>query len=135
MKTNIGHTETVSGLAGLIKVALMLHHGEMPQHLHFTEPNAAVNFDKLNIGVPQDLQDLSLSPQREITYASVSAFGLGGSNVHTILSTAPTSSSFASKPSLNFTSHIFLLSAKNELALKELAKQYLNLCETRANLS
>lgn len=51
VKTNIGHTETASGLASVIKVALCLEHGQIPPNLNFEEPNPELDFDELNVQV------------------------------------------------------------------------------------
>lgn len=134
VKTNIGHTETASGIAGLIKTALMLHHGQMPQHLHVTEPNTAVKFKKLNLAIPQTLQALVPTTEGEAIYVGVSAFGLGGANVHTILSApaiAPPPSPRPSQVSLKFSTYLFLLSAKSAPALQALARHYQDLCQTQ----
>ena len=42
VKTNIGHTESASGVAGLIKAILCLQHREVPPSLHFRDPNPDV---------------------------------------------------------------------------------------------
>lgn len=47
VKTNIGHLEAASGIAGLIKVALSLKYGKIPPNLHFQQPNPNVALDKL----------------------------------------------------------------------------------------
>lgn len=55
VKTNIGHSETAAGVAGLIKAALILKYRQIPPSLHFQNPNPAVNFDQLPLRVQQQL--------------------------------------------------------------------------------
>ncbi|MGE6759645.1 amino acid adenylation domain-containing protein, partial [Corallococcus interemptor] len=45
LKTNVGHLDTAAGLAGLMKAALSLHHGEIPPSLHFERANPQIDFD------------------------------------------------------------------------------------------
>lgn len=45
VKTNIGHTEAASGLAGLIKSVLMIQYGMIPPNLNFSEPNPEIPLD------------------------------------------------------------------------------------------
>src|SRR5437762_3017195 len=87
VKTNIGHLESASGVAGLIKTALSLKHGEIPPNLHFQTPNPAIDFDRLKLQVVQRLHKWpeTGTPRR----AAVNSFGFGGTNAHVILEQAP----------------------------------------------
>ena len=87
VKTNIGHLESASGVAGLIKAALCLEHGEIPPNLHFQTPNPAIDFDALKLRVVQQKQQWpeANTPRR----AAVNSFGFGGTNAHVILEQAP----------------------------------------------
>jgi thioester reductase-like protein len=87
VKTNIGHTNTAAGAAGLIKTALALKHGEIPPSLHFRRPNPEIGFAASPFFVNTALRPWpdSSGPRR----AGVSAFGIGGTNVHLILEEAP----------------------------------------------
>ncbi len=58
IKTNIGHTEPVSGLAGLLKASLALEHDLLPPSLHSAELNPAIPFDELNLAVNRELRPL-----------------------------------------------------------------------------
>ena len=113
VKTNIGHTETAAGIAGVIKVALALQHGELPPSLHFRQPNPYIDFDKLPVQVQEKLETLEGG-----AIAGVSAFGFGGTNAHLVLESAPAQKSRKSKKKL----HLLTLSAKSDAALKDGAR-------------
>jgi amino acid adenylation domain-containing protein len=87
VKTNIGHADAAAGIAGLIKAALALHHGQIPPSLHFTEPNPALDLPNSPFYVPTAAQPWQRNgaPRR----AGVSSFGIGGTNAHVILEEAP----------------------------------------------
>jgi acyl transferase domain-containing protein len=51
VKSNIGHLEPASGIAGLLKVVLALRHRAIPRTLHFTVPNPKIPFEELNLSV------------------------------------------------------------------------------------
>lgn len=51
VKTNIGHTETASGLASIIKVALALEKGQIPPSINFEKPNEKLQLDKWGLKV------------------------------------------------------------------------------------
>ncbi len=77
VKTNIGHLDVASGVAGLIKTILALEHREIPPSLHFEAPNPAIDFAGSPVYVAQKLQEWRSSgggPRR----AGVSSFGIGG---------------------------------------------------------
>ena len=82
VKTNIGHLEGASGLAGLIKAALSVEKGVIPPNLWFHKPNPAIDFDNWNIYVPTDITPWPVSGIRR---ASVNSFGYGGTNAHLII--------------------------------------------------
>jgi natural product biosynthesis luciferase-like monooxygenase protein len=87
VKTNLGHLDTAAGIAGLIKVVLMLQHGEIPPSLHLERPNPAIDFAASPFVVNTELREWQRrnGPRR----AGVSSFGIGGTNVHAVLAEAP----------------------------------------------
>lgn len=82
VKTNIGHLEAAAGVAGLIKVALMLTHRAVPPNLHLVRPNPHIDFRALRLRVPLALEPLPEGP----ILAGVNSFGFGGVNAHAVLS-------------------------------------------------
>ncbi len=91
VKTNIGHLEAASGIAGLIKVALSLKHKKIPPSLHFYNPNPAIDFEALGLRVVTALE--SWPEPAKPSLAGVNSFGFGGANAHAILQEAPSSES------------------------------------------
>ena len=87
VKSNLGHTDTVSGMAGLTKTVLALEHGQIPPSLHFTKPNPALHLPESPFFVATQLLDWPAvnGPRR----AGVSSFGIGGTNAHVVLEQAP----------------------------------------------
>ncbi|MXQ67224.1 type I polyketide synthase [Actinomadura rayongensis] len=84
VKTNIGHLEGAAGIAGLLKTALALHHGELPPSLNHVTPHPDIPLGELNLRV-----NTELSPWDGPRVAGVSAFGMGGTNCHLVLAEAP----------------------------------------------
>ena len=87
VKTNIGHLEAGAGIAGLIKVALALHHRRIPGNLHFDRPNPEIDFDALRLRVPTRCEPWPAGDGPAL--AGVNAFGFGGTNAHVVLQEAP----------------------------------------------
>ncbi|MGH0159566.1 UNVERIFIED_CONTAM: hypothetical protein FKN15_075322 [Acipenser sinensis] len=52
VKGNIGHTESAAGVAGLIKVLLMMHHETIAPSLHYSEDNSSINAKSLRLKIP-----------------------------------------------------------------------------------
>src|SRR3954454_7147410 len=84
VKSNIGHLEPASGMAGLIKAALPLERGLTPPSLHCETPNPRIPFDELNLRLVHEIEPI---PDRRC--AGVNSFGFGGTNAHVVLGTAP----------------------------------------------
>jgi acyl transferase domain-containing protein len=89
VKTNIGHAEAASGIAGLIKAALCLKHRAIPASLHFREPNPAIPWSELPMVVQQ--QGGPWPAQDGPALAGVNSFGVTGTNAHIVLQEPPAS--------------------------------------------
>ncbi len=87
VKTNIGHLEAAAGIAGIIKLALMLQRGRVVPSLHFNQPNPHIPFADLNLRVVTQASPWPCPNRRRI--AGVSSFGFGGTNAHLVLEEAP----------------------------------------------
>ncbi|MEU9338939.1 amino acid adenylation domain-containing protein [Streptomyces sp. NPDC048290] len=87
VKTNIGHTESAAGIAGLIKTTLALKHGVIPPHINLEQLNPAIDPDALPYRIPTRAVPW---PEHEgPARAGVNSFGFGGTNAHVLLEAAP----------------------------------------------
>ncbi|MDV3126102.1 SDR family NAD(P)-dependent oxidoreductase [Mycobacterium sp. 21AC1] len=127
VKTNIGHLESASGAAGLIKVVLSLQHNELPASLHFDNPSPHIPWDSLPVRVVDKAMPWHANgrPRR----AGVSSFGFTGTNAHVLLEEAPPraaapADSEPETPSEKPGVHVLPLSARSPEALAALAQRY-----------
>ncbi|MGW4058214.1 type I polyketide synthase [Amycolatopsis sp. NPDC004747] len=86
VKTNIGHTHTAAGIAGLIKTVLVLENGEVPPNLHMHDPAEQV---LANAAVRPSAGLAPLPDHGRPAVAGVSSFGWSGTNAHLVLEAAP----------------------------------------------
>ncbi|CAH1261350.1 FASN [Branchiostoma lanceolatum] len=136
VKSNFGHTEGAAGVAGIIKLALMISKGQIPRVVHFSSPNPDIHFDMLNIKVPSSLLQWEENGTR---LAGCSSFGFGGANAHLILEKSPSPDlhkAVADNDTANDnqqtegtgheTKTIMLLSGNTKAALKEQVEQWIS---------
>jgi acyl transferase domain-containing protein len=120
-KTNIGHLESAAGIAGLIKVVLMMQEREIPPHLHVKQLNPRLKGEELPVFVPSARQKWEPAAGTW-RIAGVSSFGFGGANAHAVLEEAapvPPPQHASERPL-----HLLALSGRNEAALRDLAVRY-----------
>ncbi|MFK4106596.1 beta-ketoacyl synthase N-terminal-like domain-containing protein, partial [Streptomyces sp. NPDC019531] len=86
-KTNVGHLEGAAGIVGLLKTALSIKHGAIPAQLNFAGADERVPLDRLKLTVRQEYGPWPRADRTPV--AGVSAFGVGGTNCHVVLSGAP----------------------------------------------
>ncbi len=125
VKTNIGHLEPASGLAGLAKACLALQNDTLPASLHFEQPNPDIDFEGLNLRVATETEPLDWTGKRR--FAGVNSFGFGGTNAHVLLgdpdSRLQETASDAPAPDQP-NAELLALSAKSREALSDLAGRY-----------
>lgn len=117
VKTNIGHLDIASGMAGFIKTVLSLNSKMIPASINYSKPNP-------NLLNSQFYVNTELHPWINKKYplrAGISSFGIGGTNAHVIVEEAP-----EAKESLNKESGVLIcLSAKSESALSKMESSLL----------
>ncbi|WMP19414.1 SDR family NAD(P)-dependent oxidoreductase [Thiothrix lacustris] len=120
VKTNIGHLEGASGIAGIIKMALCLHKRAIPPNIHFRELNPHIHLEHTRFQLPLTTQPWTVAQGER--YGAVSSFGIGGTNGHVILAEAATESE--AEGVYNTPLQVIALSAKSAPALMALAQTY-----------
>lgn len=131
-KTNFGHSQSASGVVGLMKAVLALQHGIVPPNLHFTRlPDEMARIDT-DLFVPKETVDWPVAgphPRR----AAVSSYGLSGTNVHAVLEQAPDAEGVAG-PRDRTGSSLFALSATSAEALRDTAGRLAEWLADRADV-
>jgi len=132
VKSCVGHLETASGVAGLIKVVLMLQHGKIPPQPHLAELNPHLDTAGSRLEIVREAVEW---PQgQEPRLAGVSSFGFGGTNAHLVIEDAPPAEARPRSQVPERPAHLLALSAKTPAALRELAGRYLHFLDEHPQL-
>ena len=123
VKTNLGHTEAAAGLAGLIKVVLMMQPGRaIAPHLHYENPSPQIDWMRLPIEVPVQLTPWS--SESGVHFAGISSFGFSGTNGHVILGSVEPHAVILANAEPTGSSSLLCLSAANDGGLRKLVERY-----------
>jgi 3-oxoacyl-[acyl-carrier-protein] synthase II len=117
VKANLGHTESAAGVLGLIKAVLCLQHRTIPPQAGFETLNPRIDVAGSGVVIATESRPWEAPAGR---YASVSSYGMSGTNAFAVLSAAPENT----PPAHAETATGFLVSARTPPALAELAGRY-----------
>lgn len=125
IKPNIGHLETASGAAGLIRVVLMMRHGWIPPQRNFTKLNPHIKLDGSRLRIATKPTRWSGS-EGERLVAGVSGFGFGGTNAHLVVENyrPPAVAIECRSRDSERPKHLLAISAQSEAALREYATRF-----------
>ncbi|MFJ2116335.1 SDR family NAD(P)-dependent oxidoreductase, partial [Streptomyces sp. NPDC087850] len=130
VKSNIGHTQSAAGVAGVIKMVMALRHGVLPRTLHAGTPSSHVDWSSGTVRLLSETVEWPGTgrPRR----AAVSSFGISGTNAHTVLEQAPDSaeSEATARPALPVPVQggavPWVVSGRNATAVREQAARLLS---------
>ncbi|KZN49097.1 non-ribosomal peptide synthetase [Pseudoalteromonas luteoviolacea] len=121
VKSNLGHTDTLAGLTGLIKTSLALYHKKLPASLHYNNVNPHIDLANSPFYMVDSTRDwhTPLLPRR----AAVSSFGIGGTNAHAVLEEACNIEYHELENQLIYSPAIIVLSAHTQAVLDKQVAQ------------
>ena len=128
IKSNIGHLEPASGVAGIAKILLALRHREIPRNLHFNTPNPNISFEELKLKVVDE--PVALPERERPLLMGINSFGFGGTNAHAVIQeyTARRNGNSAGKAiAPGERMRLLIISARTIEALRAMASDYAKL--------
>jgi alkylation response protein AidB-like acyl-CoA dehydrogenase/3-oxoacyl-(acyl-carrier-protein) synthase/acyl carrier protein len=122
LKTNMGHLETTSGLAALLKAVLAIQHGSIPPNLNFKKLPSRVDLSTSRLAFPTRQEPW---PERSaLRRAAVTAYGFGGANAHVILESAPGQLDQPTGRDATSAAQLLCISTANAAAHRDLLSRY-----------
>ena len=134
VKSNIGHLESAAGIAAVTKTLLQIKHEQLVPSLHADPLNPNINFGATPFYVQTELAEWKRSaahPRR----VGVSSFGAGGSNAHLILEEYAGAREPESATQATMLPEAFVLSARDEHALRRYAEKVVEYLENVSDVS
>jgi acyl transferase domain-containing protein len=113
LKTNLGHLDVAAGVTSLIKASLAVYHGKIPASLNFANLNPKINLAGSPFYINKEIKDWL--PVDGLRRAGISAFGVGGTNVHVILQQPPKNH----PAKISSEKQLLLFSAKSKYSLQK----------------
>ncbi|QQK64601.1 SDR family NAD(P)-dependent oxidoreductase [Cobetia sp. cqz5-12] len=117
IKSNMGHLETASGVAGLAKALGVIAHREVPATIKIQRLNPKIRTDEWNLDIVTQPRKLKADGRLVV---GVNSFGFGGANAHVLLESAP-EQSVAQPTAEGEQTPPLRLSARSPQALKQSA--------------
>ncbi|HEY0780855.1 MAG TPA: type I polyketide synthase, partial [Thermoanaerobaculia bacterium] len=127
-KSNIGHLEVASGVAGIIKAILAIENGEIPPSLNYERPNPSIDFESSPFFVNTELTPWPEGPR----IAGVSSFGFGGTNCHVVLTEAPAVAPVEAPAGVRDW-QLLVLSARTGTSMTQMMANFMEVLEERAD--
>lgn len=128
VKSNIGHLASAAGVAGIIKVLLMMKYRKIVKSLNIKSLNPLLDWERTPFSVATESTDWVSAGKGLPLRAGVSSFGFGGVNAHVLLESHEDKAK--SKPSGEGESSLFALSAMTKNSLKGHAERWISFCES-----
>lgn len=134
VKTNIGHLEAAAGVAGVIKVLLMMRHRQIPKTLNIKALNPIIHFHETPFAVALEQSAWEPPDERTPLRASVSSFGFGGVNGHVLLEAFDPASvpSDDADEQIPESDSLFIFSANSQKSLETMKHRWDRFVETEA---
>ncbi|XP_035709867.1 6-deoxyerythronolide-B synthase EryA2, modules 3 and 4-like [Folsomia candida] len=129
VKTNIGHTESVCGIASIQKVVLSMHHEIIPEHLHFKKLNPEIDLASIPAQIPlKQVEWKRAMDNGQLRIAGVNSFGITGAQAHVIVQEPPANGYPSEDMKITFHDErprkIFTISAKTETSFHSQVEAY-----------
>ena len=125
VKSNIGHTESAAGVAGVVKMVQALRHRTFPPTLYAERPNPTIDWASSGIALESEgasWNSPKSSPKNSPRRAAVNGLGLMGTNAHVVLEEAP---STARREPPARTQYLLPISASSDAALRQRVQEML----------